>query len=65
MTVGGEQVALGFVFRQPQKIQHARKSVGNVMGVLWEGLMIGEFLVTGQDSGHLDPCVKVQLYVWV
>ena len=32
--LGGEQVALGFVFRQPQKIQHARKSVGNVMGVL-------------------------------
>ena len=52
LGLGGEQVALGFVFRQPQKIQHARKSVGNVMGVLGRAYSDGIKKLNYQAWGH-------------
>ena len=44
--------ALGFVFRQPQKIQHARKSLGNVMGVLGRAYSDGIKKLNYQAWGH-------------
>ena len=44
--------ALGFVFQQPQKIQHARKSVGNVMGVLGRADSDGIKKLNYQAWGH-------------
>ena len=50
--VGGEQVALGFVFRQRKKYRHARKSLGNVMGVLGRADSEGIKTLNYQAWGH-------------
>ena len=52
MDVGGAVDALGFVFRQPQKIQHARKSLGIVMGVLGRANSEGIKKLNYQAWGH-------------
>ena len=50
--IGGGEETLGFVFRQRKKYRHARKSLGNVMGVLGRADSEGIKKLNYQAWGH-------------